>query len=59
MDPRIGPQDTGGLAEASATSEEESPGLPCFRTWRGVYLFVLAVFILFVVLFAVFSRSFS
>ena len=40
-------------------SSDESPGVPGFRTWRGVYLFVFAVFVLVVVLLAVFSRYFA
>jgi hypothetical protein len=37
----------------------ESPGLPGFHTWRGVYLFVFGWFVLVVVLLAVFGRIFS
>ena len=40
-------------------SETEPPDLPGFRTWRGVYLFVFAWFVLVVVLLAVFTRIFS
>ena len=40
-------------------SDTEPPGLPGFRTWRGVYLFVFGWFVLVVVLLAVFSRIFS
>ena len=39
--------------------DEESPGLPGFRTWRGVYLFVLGVFVLAVIALALFSRAFA
>ena len=39
--------------------DAEPPGLPGFRSWRGVYLFVLGWFVLVVVLLAVFSRIFS
>jgi len=38
---------------------EESPGVPGFRTWRGVYLFVFAFFILCVVLLALLARAFA
>lgn len=50
-----------GPAHASEVSEPEpeSPGLPWFRTWRGVYVFVLASFLFYVILFAAFSRVFS
>ena len=37
----------------------ESPGVPGFRTWRGVYLFVFVCFVVVVVLLAVFSRCFA
>jgi len=33
-------------------SSGESPGVPGFRTWRGIYLFVFAVFVVVVVLLA-------
>jgi hypothetical protein len=39
--------------------ETEPPDLPGFRTWRGVYLFVFAWFVLVVLLLAVFTRIFS
>jgi hypothetical protein len=41
------------------TPDDASPGVPGFRTWRGVYLFVFACFVLVVVLLAVFSRLFA
>jgi len=37
---------------------EESPGVPGFRTWRGVYVFVVGVFLLSVALLALFARFF-
>ena len=40
-------------------SDAEPPGLPGFRSWRGVYVFVFGWFVLVVVLLAVFSRIFS
>jgi hypothetical protein len=40
-------------------SDAELPGLPGFRTWRGIYLFVLGWFVLVVILLASFSRIFS
>ena len=46
-------------ADAGDTGERESTGLPGFRTWRSVYVFVLACFVLYIVLLAVFSRAFS
>lgn len=38
---------------------DDSPGLPGFRTWRGVYLFVLVVFAAVVIGLTVFSRVFA
>ena len=40
-------------------SDAEPPGLPGFRTWRGVYLVVLGWFVLVVILLAGFSWIFS
>lgn len=42
-----------------STPEDESPGVPGFRTWRGIYLFVFAWFVLVVVLLAIFTRMFT
>ena len=42
-----------------APPDDESPGVPGFRTWRGVYLFVFIVFVLVVGLLALFSRLFA
>ena len=41
------------------SDQDESPGVPGFRTWRGVYLFVFGWFVLVVVLLATFSRVFA
>ena len=38
---------------------EEAPGVPGFRTWRGVYGFVFGVFLLSVALLALFARIFG
>jgi len=40
-------------------SEAEPPGVPGFRTWGGVYLFVFGWFVLVVILLTVFTRIFS
>jgi hypothetical protein len=45
--------------ETSPDRKEEAPGLPGFRTWRGVYLFVFGCFVIYVVLLALLSRAFS
>ena len=39
--------------------ETEPPGVPGFRTWRGVYLFVFGWFVLLVILLSVFTAIFS
>jgi len=40
-------------------SDDESPGVPGFRTWRGVYLFVFAAFVVVVVALAIFSHVYA
>ncbi len=40
-------------------SDEHSTGLPGFRTWRGVYWFVLIFFVACVVLLKVFELVYS
>lgn len=37
---------------------EEPPGVPGFRTWRGIYLFVFVFFVISVLGLALFSRVF-
>jgi hypothetical protein len=39
--------------------ENERPGVPGFRSWRGVYWFVIAWFMLVVILLALFTRVFA
>jgi hypothetical protein len=43
----------------SGPDDNESPGVPGFRTWRGVYLFVLAVFAVVVAALTIFTHAFS
>jgi len=40
-------------------TDDKSPGVPGCRTWRGVYFFVFAVFVLVVAVLAIFSRWFA
>lgn len=40
-------------------ASDQTPGVPGFRTWRGVYIFVLAVFVVVVALLTLFSRLFA
>jgi hypothetical protein len=42
-----------------AADEASAPGLPGFRTWRGVYLLVLGCFVALVVLLALFTHAYS
>ena len=44
---------------ADQTNSDECPGVPGFKTWRGVYLFVLAFFVVCVVLLALLSHAFA
>jgi hypothetical protein len=39
--------------------DDPSPGVPGFRTWRGIYLFVFIVFAAVVALLAFFSHWFA
>ena len=50
-----------GLLTSAATKDDdrEPPGVPIFRTWRGVYLFVFVVFVLVVVALVLFSRAYG
>jgi hypothetical protein len=39
--------------------DNDPPGVPGFRTWRGVYWFVLAVFALVIAALTLFTHTFS
>ncbi|MBI3871199.1 MAG: hypothetical protein HY299_21930 [Verrucomicrobia bacterium] len=41
------------------SGRDESPGVPGFRSWRDVYLFVFAFFALCVALLTLFARAFA
>jgi hypothetical protein len=41
------------------STDDDSPGVPGFRSWRAIYLFVFLSFVLVVVLLALFSRAFA
>jgi hypothetical protein len=45
--------------EADSPASDESPRVPGFRHWRGIYIFVFTFFVLVVVLLTIFSRYFS
>jgi hypothetical protein len=38
---------------------DDSPGVPGFRTWRGVYLFVFACFVVMVIALTIFARRYA
>ena len=60
MPPEANAASTENVPNGTADEDQrESPGLPFFRTWRGVYLFALGCFVLYVLLLTVFSRAFS
>jgi hypothetical protein len=40
-------------------TSDESPGVPGFRTWRGIYFFVFLCFVFAVTFLALFSRWFA
>ncbi len=44
---------------ADPPASDESPRVPGFRTWRGVYFFVFLWFVIGVALLALFSRWFA
>jgi hypothetical protein len=46
-------------AAATRSVSDEPPDLPGFRTWRGVYAFVLGVFALWIALLALLTEKFS
>lgn len=46
-------------APPAAPSDAESPGVPGFRTWRGVYIFAFLFFLVCVALLALFSHVFQ
>ena len=46
-------------AQRDETAEAEPPGVPGFRTWRRLYLFVFGWFVLVVVLLTAFTAIFS
>lgn len=40
-------------------SADEAPGVPGFRTWRGIYVFIFVIFVAVVAALALFSRVFA
>lgn len=53
------PDEKTSLPPDRAAPGDESPGVPGFRTWRGVYWFVFAGFGVVVVVLTIFSGYFA
>jgi len=53
------PEDYNAPAKMSAAGKDELTGLPGLRTWRGVYIFVVGCFILWVAILFALTVGFS
>ena len=40
-------------------SDSDAPGVPGFRTWRGIYWFVFGTFVAVVIALAIFTRVYA
>ena len=58
-EPEAGRPSVRSSEESGREEGDETPGVPGFHTWRGVYLFVFIAFVLVVVALAIFSRVFA
>jgi hypothetical protein len=47
------------VAGERMNDDDESPGVPGFRTWRGIYLLVFAAFVLVVIGLAILARVYA
>lgn len=56
--PSMRPPDPGRPAAPEAPPNDDRPGVPGFRTWRGVYLFVFAVFVAVVIALTLFTHAY-
>ena len=54
LDPQ--PQETD---DSPSRPGDDTTGLPGLQTWRGVYLFVFGMFVVYVVLLTILSRVFA
>jgi hypothetical protein len=59
MKPPAAPKSTPPPGGGGDAPDSGDPGLPGFRTWRAVYLFVLGCFVVYVGLLAWFTQLFS
>ena len=53
------PERTESGLKPALLSDDESPGVPGFRTWRGVYAFVFVAFAVVVGALALFAHVFA
>ncbi len=44
------------VEDPGSTPDDESPGVPGFRAWRGVYWFVFGCFVAVVIALSIFTR---
>ena len=44
---------------STAKLDDDSPGVPGFRTWRGVYLFIFGAFVAMVIALTFFARHYG
>jgi hypothetical protein len=51
--------DTPPTESPAPPNHDDSPGVPGFRIWRGVYIFVFVVFVAVVIALTWFSRHFA
>ena len=45
--------------EKPSPPDDHSPGVPLFRTWRGVYLFIFGAFVAMVIALTFFARHYG
>ena len=58
-EPAMSPTDPSAENQHAAPALDEDTGLSALRTWNSLYVFVVAVFILWVVLLQILTRAFS
>lgn len=50
---------TDDSSDKRAVERDDAPGVPGFRTWRGVYLFVFGVFVAVVIALTIFTHAYQ
>ena len=50
---------TSNREKAPSSPDDEVPGVPGFRTWRGLYVFAFLVFVAIVAALALFTRAYA